>query len=76
MGEREETSARDAWQVGDSCMMVKKTPHRPCAGQAKRDAEAVKLRNELEARISTLEGYAERMDTKFGGSFTPGEDGE
>jgi hypothetical protein len=43
--------------------------------QAKRDTEAVKLRNELEARISTLEGYADRMDTKFGGSFAPGEDG-
>lgn len=31
--------------------------------------------NELETRISTLEGYAERMDTKFGGSFAPREDG-
>ena len=40
-----------------------------------RAAEAEKLGNELEARISTLEGYAERMDTKFSSSFTPGEDG-
>jgi len=43
--------------------------------QAKRDAEAVKLRNELEARISTLEGYADRMDSRFGDRFIPGEDG-
>lgn len=43
--------------------------------QAKRDAEAVKFRNELEARISTLEGYADRMDSKFGDRFIPGEDG-
>ena len=41
----------------------------------KRDVEAVKLRNELETRISTLEGYADRMDTKFGDRFIPGEDG-
>lgn len=46
-----------------------------CLAQAKRDAEAVKLRNELETRISTLEGYADRMDTKFGDKFVPGEDG-
>jgi len=44
------------------------------AWQARRDAEAVKLGNELEARISTLEGYADRMDTKFGDRFIPGED--
>jgi len=44
------------------------------AWQVKRDAEAVKLRNELEARISTLEGYADRMDSRFGDRFVPGED--
>ena len=43
--------------------------------QAKRDTEAVKFRNELEARISTLEGYADRMDSRFGDRFIPGEDG-
>ncbi|KAF9644663.1 hypothetical protein BDM02DRAFT_3190371 [Thelephora ganbajun] len=44
------------------------------AWQAKRDTEAVKLRSELEARISTLEGYADRMDVKFGDRFILGED--
>ena len=46
-----------------------------CLAQAKRDVEADKLRNELEARISTLEGYADRMDARFGDRFIPGEDG-
>jgi len=44
------------------------------AWEAKRDIEAARLRNDLEARISTLDGYADRMDTKFGNRFIPGED--
>lgn len=72
--EKEEARLADKWRVSSHIGIVRVSVSH-LERQAKREAEASKIRDSLEKKLMQMEGWIERLMRKAGGSFTVAEDG-